>query len=157
MSQAYIRDQSFEPNHFYVVGRPCPVTCNKQKEKNIHGLCGSGTDGAKTEVRCSKSHHWLRKKTIADTVEALVGAFVVDSGFKAAIAFLKWIGIHTDFKEPQLKSICSASKVFMPFADEIDVLGIEHLLGYSFIHKGLLIQAFIHPSYNKHGGGCYQV
>lgn len=154
--QAYIRDQSFEPNHFYVVGRPCPVTCNKQTEKKIHGLCGSGTDGAKTEVRCSKCHHWLRKKTIADIVEALVGAFVVDSGFKAAIAFLKWIGIHTDFKEPQLKSICSASKVFMPLAAEIDVLGIEHLLGYSFIHKGLLIQAFIHPSYNRHGGGCYQ-
>lgn len=154
--QAYIRDQSFEPNHFYVVGRPCPVICNKQIERNIHGLCGSGTDGVKTEVRCSKCHHWLRKKTIADIVEALVGAFVVDSGFKAAIAFLKWIGIHTDFKEPQLKSICSASKVFMPLADEIDVLGIEHLLGYSFVHKGLLIQAFIHPSYNKHGGGCYQ-
>ncbi|XP_010323151.2 dicer-like protein 4 isoform X1 [Solanum lycopersicum] len=154
--QAYIRDQSFEPDHFYVLGRPCPVTCNKQTEKNIHGLCGSGTDGVKTEVRCSKYHHWLRKKTIADIVEALVGAFVVDSGFKAAIAFLKWIGIHTDFKEPQLKSICSASKVFMPLADEIDVLGIERLLGYSFIHKGLLIQAFIHPSYNRHGGGCYQ-
>ncbi|CAN4113157.1 unnamed protein product [Withania somnifera] len=154
--QAYIRDQSFEPNHFYVVGRPCPVICNKQIERNIHGLCGSGTDIAKTEVRCSKCHHWLRKKTIADIVEALVGAFVVDSGFKAAIAFLKWIGIHTDFKEPQVKSICSASKVFMPLADEIDVLGIEHLLGYSFVHKGLLIQAFIHPSYNKHGGGCYQ-
>ncbi|KAM3337085.1 dicer-like protein 4 isoform X1 [Capsicum galapagoense] len=154
--QAYIRDQSFEPNHFYVVGRPCPVTCNKHTEKNIHGLRGSGTDDAKTEVRCSKCHHWLRKKTIADIVEALVGAFVVDSGFKAAIAFLKWLGIHTDFKEPQVKDICSASKVFMPLADEIDVLGIEHLLGYSFVHKGLLIQAFIHPSYNKHGGGCYQ-
>lgn len=154
--QGYIRDQSFEPNHFYVVGRPCPVTCNKQTEKNIHVLCSSGTDGAKTEVRCSKCHHWLRKKTIADTVEALVGAFVVDSGFKAATAFLKWIGIHTDFKESQLKSICSASKIFMPLADEIDVLGIERLLDYSFIHKGLLIQAFIHPSYNKHGGGCYQ-
>ncbi|MCD9559831.1 endoribonuclease Dicer [Datura stramonium] len=44
----------------------------------------------------------------------------------------------------------------MPLADEVDVLGIEQLLGYSFVHKGLLIQAFIHPSYNKHGGGCYQ-
>ncbi|KAK4369861.1 hypothetical protein RND71_009336 [Anisodus tanguticus] len=154
--QAYIRDQSFEPNHFYVVGRPCPVICNKRTEKNIHGLCSSGTDGATTEVRCSKCHHWLHKKAIADIVEALVGAFVVDSGFKAAIAFLKWIGIHTDFKESQLKSICSASKVFMRLADEIDVPGIENLLGYSFVHKGLLIQAFIHPSYNNHGGGCFQ-
>ncbi|XP_060171899.1 dicer-like protein 4 isoform X2 [Lycium barbarum] len=154
--QAYIRDRSFEPNHFYVVGRLCPVICNEQTQKNIHGHCGSGTDGEKTEIRCSKCHHWLRKKTIADIVEALVGAFVVDSGFKAAIAFLKWIGIHTDFKEPQVRSICSASKVFMPLADEIDVLGIENLLGYSFVHKGLLIQAFIHPSYNNHGGGCYQ-
>ncbi|XP_075077543.1 dicer-like protein 4 isoform X1 [Nicotiana tabacum] len=154
--QAFIRDQSFDPNHFYAVGRPCPVICDKQTEKNIHGQCGSVTDGAKTEVRCSKCHQWLRKKTIADIVEALVGAFIVDSGFKAAIAFLKWIGIYTDFEESQVKSICAASKVFMPLADEIDIPAIENLLGYPFVHKGLLIQAFIHPSYNNHGGGCYQ-
>lgn len=157
LCQAFIRDQSFDPNHFYAVGRPCPVICDKQTEKNIHGQCGSVTDGAKTEVRCSKCHQWLRKKTIADIVEALVGAFIVDSGFKAAIAFLKCIGIYTDFEESQVKSICAASKVFMPLADEIDIPAIENLLGYPFVHKGLLIQAFIHPSYNNHGGGCYQV
>lgn len=26
-------------------------------------------------------------------------------GFEAAIEFLKWIGIHTDFKQTQLKGI----------------------------------------------------
>nr|XP_025661216.1 endoribonuclease Dicer homolog 4-like [Arachis hypogaea] len=29
-------------------------------------------------------------------------------------------------------------------------------LGYHFIHKDLLLQPFVHPSNNKHGGGCYQ-
>ncbi|XP_042963459.1 uncharacterized protein LOC122297469 [Carya illinoinensis] len=44
-------------------------------------------------TRCSRGHHWLNKKTIADVVKALVGVFIVDSGFRAAIAFLRWIGI----------------------------------------------------------------
>ncbi|KAJ0076978.1 hypothetical protein Patl1_35319 [Pistacia atlantica] len=28
--------------------------------------------------------------------------------------------------------------------------------GYQFLHKGLLLQAVLHPSYTQHGGGSYQ-
>ncbi|XP_022888734.1 dicer-like protein 4 isoform X2 [Olea europaea var. sylvestris] len=154
--QVYIRDQSFEPLHFYAYGRPCPVICNKDAEKSIHSRYCSKTNGTDAEVRCNKSHHWLRKKTIADVVEALVGAFIVDSGFKAATAFLKWIGIHVEVSASQLDKVCLASSAFLPLADLIDVSYVENLLGYDFSRKGLLIQAFVHPSYNTHSGGCYQ-
>ena len=110
-----------------------------------------------TEVRCSKCHHWLYKKTIADVVEALIGAFLVDSGFGGATAFLKWIGIQIDFEESQLLNIFNESKNFLPLANQINITALENLLGYKFRHKGLLIQAFVHPSYNNHLGGCYQV
>ena len=90
-------------------------------------------------------------------VEALVGAFIVDSGFKAATAFLKWIGIQVDFEAVQVVNACFSSSSYMQLASSIDVPALEILLGYKFLHKGLLLQAMIHPSYNKHGGGCYQV
>ncbi|KAL3535967.1 hypothetical protein ACH5RR_004428, partial [Cinchona calisaya] len=154
--QVYIRDQSFEPNQFFVLGRPCPVICNKETEKEIHSLHGSPVNSVNTEVRCSKCHHRLYKKTIADVLEALVGAFLVDSGFKGATAFLKWIGIQIDFEESQVRNICNESAGFLPLANQIDITALENLLKYKFTHKGLLIQAFVHPSYNNHSGGCYQ-
>ncbi|KAI8023022.1 Dicer-like protein 4 [Camellia lanceoleosa] len=155
--QAYIRDQSFDPGQFFAVGRPCLVICSKETETSVHSPQESSSiNGGKDEIRCNRNHHWLHKKTIADVVEALVGAFIVDSGFKAASAFLKWIGIQVDFEASQVSNICSASTIFKPLSAQIDITALENLLGYQFLHKGLLIQAFVHPSYNNHLGGCYQ-
>ncbi|KAK3005994.1 hypothetical protein RJ639_017631, partial [Escallonia herrerae] len=155
--QLYIRDQSFEPCLFFALGRPCPVICRKETETSIHSSHeGNDVNGSNAEVRCSRSHRWLHKKSISDVVEALVGAFIVDSGFKATTAFLKWIGINVDFQASQVNNIRSASTIFMSLADRIDIAALENILGYQFLHKGLLVQAFLHPSYNKHAGGCYQ-
>ncbi|WJZ98263.1 hypothetical protein VitviT2T_016802 [Vitis vinifera] len=151
--QVYIRDQSFDPGQFFALGHRCPRICEKETEMAIHSRCGKTPT---TEVRCSKCHHWLHKKTIADVVEALVGAFIVDSGFKAATVFLKWIGIQVDFEAFQVINACISSTSYMQLASSTDVPALEKLLGHEFLHKGLLLQAIVHPSYNKHGGGCYQ-
>lgn len=158
MFQAYIRDQSFDPCQFFALGRPCSVICSEETETFIHSSPENSLKNVGiAKVRCNKSHHWLHKKTVADVVEALVGAFMVDSGFKAAIAFLKWIGIKVDFQPSQVSNICSSSSIFKPLAANLDVAALEKKLGYPFLHKGLLVQAFVHPSYNNHWGGCYQV
>ncbi|KAL0345690.1 UNVERIFIED_CONTAM: Dicer-like protein 4 [Sesamum radiatum] len=141
---------------FFAFGRSCSLSCNKETEKTIHPRSYDKKNSANAEVRCNKCHHWLHNKTVADVVEALVGAFIVDSGFKAATAFLNWLGIEVDFTLSQIDNICSASKAFLPLADQMDVNALENLLGYKFAHKGLLIQAFVHPSFNNHLGGCYQ-
>ncbi|XP_030546666.1 dicer-like protein 4 [Rhodamnia argentea] len=156
--QVYIRDQPFEASQFFALGRPCPNICNKESEGTIHSnhQNGAAQQSKACEVRCSKGHHWLQKKTIADVIEALVGAFIVDSGFKAAIAFLRWIGLEIDFDASQVTSACIASTKYLALADCVDIDSLESYLGYKFHHRGLLLQAFIHPSYNKHGGGCYQ-
>lgn len=109
------------------------------------------------ELRCTKSHHWLHKKTIADVVESLVGAFIVDSGFKGAAAFLNWMGIQVEFEDSKVSHICSASSIYLPLAAQIDIAALEDSIGYQFNNKGLLVQAFVHPSYSYHSGGCYQV
>ncbi|XP_058067534.1 endoribonuclease Dicer homolog 4-like isoform X3 [Magnolia sinica] len=157
--QVYIRDEWFYPSNFYALGRPCKVICNQDTEKDIHAQIGSGkiANGAGASVvKCNKRHHWLHRKTIADVVEALVGAFIVDSGFKAATAFLRWMGIQVDFEESDVSKACIASKSNLSLTGNIDIASLERLIGYKFLHSGLLLQAFIHPSYNKHSGGCYQ-
>lgn len=157
--QVYIRDQSFDPSQFYALGHPCPVICSKGTENYIHSQVGSSekANGAKAnDVRCSKCHHWLHRKTISDVVEALVGAFLVDSGFKAAISFLRWIGITVDFDSSHVNNIYVKSSEYLSLVADVDIPSLEKLIGYLFQHKGLLLQAFVHPSYNKHGGGCYQ-
>ncbi|KAL6543544.1 endoribonuclease Dicer [Orobanche hederae] len=156
LQEVYIRDQSFEADQFFAFGRHCPLSCGNGNLESIHSRDDGKKNGAKFKVRCNKCHHWLHNKTIADVVEALVGAFLVDSGFKAATAFLNWMGIKVDITCSQIDNICSASNAFLPLSDQIDINALENLLGYKFTHKGLLIQAFVHPSFNNHLGGCYQ-
>lgn len=158
--QVYIRDKMFDPCQFFAFGRPCKVICNEDTEQIIHPQLETDYVEGETDtthVRCSKGHQWLHKKTIADVVEALVGAFIVDSGFVAATAFLKWIGIQVEFNSLEISKACRASMSYISLSETIDTDVLENLLGYNFLHKGLLVQAFVHPSYNKHSGGCYQV
>ncbi|XP_058759719.1 dicer-like protein 4 isoform X1 [Vicia villosa] len=155
--QVYIFDQAFDPFQFYALGHPCPRVCTEETEDSIHLCLNSGEEKRSVSgLRCDKNHHWLHRKTIADAVEALVGAFIVDSGFKAAFAFLTWIGIQVNFEASQVVNICTGSVDYFPLSAEVDIPSLESKLGHHFVHKGLLLQAFVHPSYNKHGGGCYQ-
>ncbi|XP_073000978.1 endoribonuclease Dicer homolog 4-like isoform X2 [Typha latifolia] len=156
--QVYIRDQVFEPTQFFALGRPCKIVCDVDRESSIHQRkTDSMADGQESgNKKCTKSHHWLHRKTIADVVEALIGAFLVESGFKAAFAFLRWIGIQVDFEAAEVYRVCESSNNNLSLINVVDVSELEELIGYRFNHKGLILQALIHPSYNKHAGGCYQ-
>ncbi|CAA6661652.1 unnamed protein product [Spirodela intermedia] len=151
--QVYIHDEPFDPSHFFALRQHCQIVCNKDTESGLHSRMAESNAGT---VKCNKLHRWLRRKTISDVVEALIGAFLVDSGLKAASAFLQWIGIRVDFDVLNIHRVCKESYKNMSLSDNIDIAALERLLGYTFQHKGLLLQAFIHPSYNKHLGGCYQ-
>lgn len=143
---------------FFALGHPCQIVCNSEEEFSIHGKGNHTRDGAEVDnIKCTKSHRWLHRKTIADVVEALVGAFLVGSGFKAAIAFLQWIGIPVDFDVQNVYRAWELSKDNMSLLDMTNVDEVEKLLSHRFSYKGLLLQAFVHPSFNRHSGGCYQV
>ena len=135
------------------------MKCTKEKEHSIHYDCeGNRKNGNDPhQVRCSRNHHWLTKKTIADVVEALLGAYIVDSGFKATMAFLRWFGLPVEFEVSQVFHAWTASSKFISLADHVSIPDIEGVLGHTFAHKGLILEAFVHASYNRHGGGCYQV
>lgn len=158
--QVYICNESFEPSQFFALGRPCMVSCNIDTKSTTCYQRGQDIDADVAEAhksKCSKSHRWLHRKTIADVVEALVGAFLVESGFRAATAFLRWLGIQVEFEILDVHRVLRESKVNLSLFGKINIPALEESLGYKFRHKDLLLQAFVHPSYQKHSGGCYQV
>ena len=100
----------------------------------------------------------MSSKTIADCVEALIGAYYVGGGIIAALHLMKWLGIDAEL-DPSLvvEAITTASlRSYVPKDNEIATL--ESKLGYEFSVKGLLQEAITHASQQELGVGyCYQV
>lgn len=107
---------------------------------------------------CDRGHRWMGSKTIADCVEALIGAYYVGGGLNAALHLMKWFGIDVEL-EPSLvdEAIATASlRTYIPKANEIEIL--ESKIGYEFSVKGLLLEAITHATEQELGVGyCYQV
>lgn len=107
---------------------------------------------------CDRGHRWMCSKTIADCVEALIGAYYVGGGLNAALHVMKWLGIDAEL-EPSLvdEAITAASlRAYVPKVNEIGSL--EMKIGYEFSVKGLLLEAITHLSEKELGiGCCYEV
>lgn len=95
----------------------------------------------------------LKRKSVADVVEALIGAYLSEGGELAALTFMNWVGIKVDFttmmiqREPSIQ----AEKL-------VNVSYMESLLNYKFKDKSLLVEALTHGSYMiPEIPRCYQV
>ncbi|KAI4224392.1 MAG: hypothetical protein L6R36_004692 [Xanthoria steineri] len=89
----------------------------------------------------------MSTKTLADVVEALIGAAFLDGGLDKAIAALKvclprvsWSRV--DDRNEILFSAYDISVFYPPHFTQL-----EQLIGYHFIHKALPLEALTHPSY----------
>jgi endoribonuclease Dicer len=107
---------------------------------------------------CDRGHRWMVSKTIADCVEALIGAYYIGGGLVAALHMMKWLEIDAEL-DPSLviEAIAAASlRSYVPKTNEIATL--ESKLHYEFSAKGLLQEAITHASEQEVGVGyCYQV
>lgn len=84
----------------------------------------------------------IKRKTVADVVEALLGACVSDGGENAGLFFVHWLGIEVDFGiRPSNRNLLANPERF------INIRDIESLLGYSFRDPSLLVEALTHGSY----------
>ncbi|CAG0883132.1 unnamed protein product, partial [Cyprideis torosa] len=120
------------------------------------------------------TQHSIPDKSIADSVEALIGAYLVSCGVQGALMFMSVVGI-TVF--PQRQGISASSPFFRPPPSpmrqpeissipdprtELDNLlcGYEQLeesIGYRFRDRSYLLQAFTHASYFPNRlTDCYQ-
>ncbi|GAB6031712.1 Endoribonuclease Dicer [Chamberlinius hualienensis] len=113
--------------------------------------------------------HLIGDKTIADSVEAIIGAVLVTCGRTAALRVINWFGLK--ILSPNTSQLGSSEEDDMevdeepPFPWKVqefvlkrfnsrmcdkynDLLVLEENLGYHFNNKGLLIQAVIHPTFD---------
>ncbi|EZA61552.1 Endoribonuclease Dicer [Ooceraea biroi] len=102
----------------------------------------------------------LSDKTVADSVEALIGVYLKSNGIRGAAKLLKWFGILSDMQVDEVLNSSSPNPLInagnidyhMPWADVM-----EAKLGYKFNNRAFLLQAFTHPSYTANTlTECYQ-
>jgi len=95
----------------------------------------------------------LKRKIVADVVEALIGAFLSTGGEKAALIFMDWVGIKVSFDKIPYE------RHFDIQPDKlVNVKFLESQLKYSFRDRSLLVEALTHGSYMlPEVPRCYQV
>ncbi|KAL3124728.1 hypothetical protein niasHT_001565 [Heterodera trifolii] len=105
------------------------------------------------------TQQWISDKSIADAVEALIGAHLIQLGQDAALKFMNWLGIRVLTQGPCLRSSLddhSLKSLFLLY-NKFDFATVENTIGYKFANKAYLVQAFTHASYfNNRVTGCYQ-
>ncbi|XP_027927327.1 endoribonuclease Dicer homolog 2-like [Vigna unguiculata] len=125
----FIRNEPFDPHSWIIPG-------DKSGSFKIEELIIKGK-----QIYISGKRK-LKRKLIADVVEALIGAFLSTGGEKAALLFMDWIGIKVNFDQ-------------VPYERHFDIqpeklINVSHLesqLNYSFHDNTLLVEALTHGSY----------
>ncbi|CAG8495182.1 4853_t:CDS:2 [Diversispora eburnea] len=111
------------------------------------------------EVLKQKKVHDLADKTLADVVEAMLGAAYLSGQYEAALkcalameisleGISEWKDFHLNNKNPPRIN----SKVLK----KIDVEQIEEICGYTFKNKILMAEALTHASLPNSSTACYQ-
>jgi len=110
-------------------------------------------------LTCDKGHRYLCSKTVADVMEALIGAYLeFGRNCEGALKFMIWAGIDVYFDPSLMKAASKESPVDLSCDYGLDVKALEKRIGYTFKNKYLPLEAMTHPS--NMGGDrvhCYQV
>ncbi|KAF3609888.1 hypothetical protein DY000_02051583 [Brassica cretica] len=136
--QGFIRNECFEPKGWMVPGQSSAA----------YGLVNDHLSESTNMYIPRRKNMYiarrrnLKRKSVADVVEALIGAYLSEGGELAALTFMNWVGIKVDFtttmiqREPSIQ----AEKL-------VNVSYMESLLNYKFKDKSLLVEALTHGSY----------
>lgn len=129
------------------------------------------TPPSSTEVNLH-FQQFVSKKNIADSMEALIGVYLLTTGIKGAITVMNWMGLKTVPNIEDVKfNTANGFPVLTPTyglcsnqSEEEEILHLysgldefEKRLKYSFKNKALLIEALSHASYLPNRiTSCYQ-
>lgn len=110
--------------------------------------------------------HTLGNKTLADVVEAMIGAALLgdglfqksglDSALRMAVAIGIPVGGATCWDDYGRMYVAPEVEHDAHVFDVEDQLKIEALVGYKFKNRKLLMQAFTHASMVNTNSPCYQ-
>ena len=93
----------------------------------------------------------LSTKTIADVVEALIGASYVHGGFDLGLECIKVFKLGMEWQSlgESVEKIFSKVEVLHDGELPMDMISsVEKILEYRFTNKTLVVEALTHPSYN---------
>ena len=99
----------------------------------------------------------MSTKTLADVVEALIGAAYLDGGSEKALACLQVFHPHISWISPDQSNQILSDLYEFDLKLPHHLVRVEEMIGYSFHHKSLLLEAMTHASYiGSHAGMSYQ-
>uniref|UniRef100_A0A1J3CVJ0 Endoribonuclease Dicer-like protein 2 n=1 Tax=Noccaea caerulescens TaxID=107243 RepID=A0A1J3CVJ0_NOCCA len=128
--QGFIRNEYFEPKAWMVPGQSSAA----------YALVNDSLPDSRT-IYIVKMRD-LKRKRVADVVEALIGAYLSEGGELAALMFMNWVGIKIDFTTTPIQ------REFSIQAEKLVNVGyMESLLNYIFKDQSLLVEALTHGSY----------
>ncbi|KAF5462754.1 hypothetical protein F2P56_018736 [Juglans regia] len=124
----FIRDESFDPKKLIIPDDRSGSALSEELLFNTR----------KIYIRETRK---MECETVADVVEALIGAFLSSGGETSALLFMEWLGIKVDFY------ITPYERPFLIHAEKhLNVRHLESLLNYSFRDPSLLVEALTHGS-----------
>ncbi|KAI9644163.1 Dicer-like protein 2 [Ciborinia camelliae] len=98
------------------------------------------------EITTQRTRH-MSSKTLADVVEALIGACMVDGGISKALKSLQLFFPELNWLPLETRRM----SLYQQAPDNIDfpitLRPVEKILAYTFTKKSLIIEAMTHPSY----------
>ncbi|KAL3819081.1 hypothetical protein ACJIZ3_004986 [Penstemon smallii] len=160
--QRYVRDCAFDPRRWIAPGQRSiwPSPCRHGVDTMEVPLDDKFvTEDIKLMIgkTCDIGHRWMGSKTISDCVEALIGAYYVGGGLKAAVCLMKWLGIEVEIEPSWIENAISVASLYSYVPRAKDIESLESKLGYEFSIKGLLLEATTHATETEQGVGyCYQ-
>ncbi|CAL1687755.1 unnamed protein product [Lasius platythorax] len=163
--QKILLDESVAPNILYELRIPEEEKYTGHISENTKNIMQQTViDWDKEDTQTGYEHYLgvqiLSDKTIADSVEALIGVYLRSNGIRGAAKLLKWFGILPEVEIDELlysnplDPIIGSGDLnkYMPWADAMEIK-----IGYKFNNRAFLLQAFTHPSYSANGiTECYQ-
>ncbi|MQL91413.1 hypothetical protein Taro_024009 [Colocasia esculenta] len=137
----FIRNQEFHPPNWMIPG------------SGFHSFVNEEVISSTSVKVYNRGTRFMKSKTVADSVEALIGVYLSFGGEKAALHFLKWLGMTIMFNKEVVDNMAFVSKPEMYVNIEL----MESLLQYSFANPSLLVEALTHGSYQiAEIPRCYQ-
>lgn len=105
----------------------------------------------------------ISDKTIADTLEALMGVGLLHKGIQGGSLIAK-LFLKDEYEIDWIKDYGKLLRKagYFDFEKESYIWyrhayeKVENAIGYTFIHKNLIVEALTHPSAVTEGGNCYQ-
>lgn len=117
------------------------------------------------DLRCILEQQFIADKTIADSMEALIGVYLHSTGIEKALELLSYFEILPrdqilpNILQLRMQSGLMRSSVSEQHVDEylLNYRQLEKNLGYTFNDRSYLLQALTHASYPTNNvTGCYQ-